>query len=348
MNTKKPKTFTPLYQHLFEHYRDAIIEQKLNPGQQIHSIHEIQQIHNVSRETAKLVLKMLARQGLIIQKPGKGSFVVDHRPTKALWGVIVPFYSIQYENLIEKISAHAARIGRTVRHFVDYNDWKRETRLVGTLLTEGYEAIIIVPTSDESYTAEFYRHLSPQGTYITLVDHTMAGSFFSYIIQSYDLGVERAVQYLLEKTDRTHTFVRNELWSGRNMVQELMEARFCQSIRSSSPRPDPLVADRVSQIDEEYITANDIGGIFCCDDTDALRIAGRLIRQGIAVGSDIHLVSYGNTDIAAFFTPAITSVDPHNDEMAERVSRIIENHIQGEDTSLCQYIVQPELIVRET
>jgi DNA-binding LacI/PurR family transcriptional regulator len=60
------------------------------------------------------------------------------------------------------------------------------------------------------------------------------------------------------------------------------------------------------------------------------------------------LVSYGNTDLARFFTPAITSVDPHNSEMAQKISDIIKDRLEGKNTEFCQFVVQPELIVRET
>ena len=44
----------------------------------------------------------------------------------------------------------------------------------------------------------------------------------------------------------------------------------------------------------------------------------------MAVPDEVNVVGYGNTHLSRYFTPAITSIDPHNDEMA---------------AVLCQYLV---------
>jgi DNA-binding LacI/PurR family transcriptional regulator len=342
------KSFIPVYQRLFQEYRDAIITRKLLPGDRIDSINQIMRLHGVSRETAKLVLHKLAGEGYIVQHLGKGSFVADLGPRKRIWGVILPFYSAQYEHLVYELSRQAWLMGRQLRHFVDYHNWEEEVRLVGKLVNERYEGIIVVPTLDESRTAEFYRGLSSRETNITLVDHTMAGSYFGYVVQSYDLGVQRGTRYLLENTSRCIAFVRNELWAGRNMVQELMEGTFVHAMSEMRPEAMPHLIDRSSRIDAAFVRDYGIDGIFCCDDSDAIRVIGRLRDSGVRVPEEVRLVSYGNTHLARFFTPRITSLDPHNQQMAEKIAQILKKRIEGESTHFCQYVVQPELAVRDT
>ena len=43
---------------------------------------------------------------------------------------------------------------------------------------------------------------------VSFTDRTMAVSYFTDVIQSYDLGVKRAVQYLLQKSPGTLTFLK--------------------------------------------------------------------------------------------------------------------------------------------
>lgn len=341
--------FVPLYQQLADEYKQAITMRRLKPGDRIDSINDIISKHQVSRETAKLVLKILAREGFIVQHAGKGSFVANLRPMKKLWGVILPFFSNQYQDLLYELSQQAWAAGRQLHSFVDYNNWEEEIRLVGQLINDRYEAIVIVPTLDESKTAAFYKRLSSRESHVVLIDHTMAGSSFSYVIQSYDLGVRRAVAHLLERSrDGKLVFVHNEITLGRNLVQEMMEETFKAALDDAGIAERALVVDRAGRIDAAFVKANDIRGVFSCDDTDAIRIIGKLKEQEIIVGRDFALVSYGNTELARYFTPAITSVDPHNSEMAGCVAGILKSKINEEDTSFCQYIVQPELLVRET
>ena len=212
MKMNQNTTFIPIYQKLFDFYKKAILTQQSLPGSKIDSINDIREKFSVSRETAKLVLKKLANEGLIIQKAGKGSFVADLGPKKPVWGVVVPFFSAQTEKLLYHLDFEATKAGRRLEHYVDYNNWKEEIRLVGTMINQRYEAVIVVPTLDESKTADFYRRLVSSGTVVTLLDHTMAGSYFTYVIQSYDLGVKRAAHYLLENCDGTLAFVKNDIW----------------------------------------------------------------------------------------------------------------------------------------
>jgi DNA-binding GntR family transcriptional regulator len=125
MDDKSP-LFVPIYKKLFDQYRDDIRSYRLQPGHRVHSITEMQGLHGVARETAKRVLNMLAEEGYIIQRRGKGSFVSDLRPKQKIWGLVFPFHSIQYENLIAEVSRQAETHGRHFSSFCDYNNYEEE------------------------------------------------------------------------------------------------------------------------------------------------------------------------------------------------------------------------------
>ena len=344
----KESSFIPLYKKLYEQYKNAILTQQYPPGKQIDSINQIQQRFSVSRETAKIVLRMLADEGLIVQKAGKGSFISDLGPRKAIWGVIVPFFSAKIEKVISELNRAAIKKNRSLDHYVSHNSWKEEIRLVGIMINQRYEAVIVMPTFDETKTADFYRHLVSGGTVVTLLDHTMTGSYFTYAIQSYDLGVNRAFHYLCEKSKGNFAFVKNDIWAGRNMVLEFMEATFKNFVELQSPKRQAIVLDNVHEMDTTFLIQNNIGGIFCCDDMDAVRVVGKLKEWGYSLPADIALISYGNTDLARYFTPQITSIDSHCEEMVAKTIDIIHAHLNGEDVRYSQYVVQPELIIRQT
>ncbi|MBN2008838.1 GntR family transcriptional regulator [candidate division KSB1 bacterium] len=346
MNDKEP--FVPIYQKLFDYYRNAIITQQFRVGDRIPSINEMMRQHGIARETAKAALKLLADNGLIVQKPGKGSFVTNFGPLKKVWAIVVPFFSAHIEELIFLLRLEAAKSGRELEHYVDYNNWQEEIRLVGQLINQQYEAVIVIPTFDETETASFYTRLKSGGTVVSLIDRTMAGSYFTYVIQSYDLGVKRGVQYLLERTNGALAFVKNNIWLNRNMVQELMRETFQGFIAEDKNRHQSIIIDNVRQITRELIEQQNISGFFCCDDTDAIRVVGRLKEWGYAIPEQISIVSYGNTDLARYFSPAITSIHPHSVEMVHTTATIIRQKLDGKDVSFSQYVLQPEIIVRET
>jgi len=347
-NRDADSKFIPIYQKLYEQYRSGILSQQYLPGSKIDSINDMQRMHNISRETAKHVLRLLSENDLIIQKPGKGSFVCDLGPQKQIWGVIVPYFSALVDQLIYYLRREAARLDRTLSHFVDYNNWQEEVRLVGTLINERYEAVIVVPTFDETKTAAFYKRLHCGGSVVTLMNHTMTGSSFPYVIQSYDLGVKRAVQYLLTRCERNLAFIKNNVWLGPNMVQDVLEENFRSFIEKESADRRSYVVDDVKSITKDWIDQEKVEGIFCFDDSDAVSIIGRLKSWGYAIPQGMAVVSYGNTDLSRYFTPAITSINPHVEKMARILAQIIHENQKGGDVSLYQYVIQPDLVIRDT
>ncbi len=340
-------SYEPIHQKLFDEYREAIVAKTLMPGARIHSLSEIQKKHRVSRETAKLVLRRLKAQGYIVQRRGKGSFVAGVDKRRKAWLVVLPFYSAQYEELLQQLARKAAEAGRELSHILDHNRWDEEIRVVGSAIREGYEAVIVIPTLDEARTAPFYARLSPGETFVALIDHTLTGSYFPYVIQSYDLGIQRGMQHLIDLGCRRIALVKNSLWSRDNRLQNLIEETFGE-IAAGLGSKDALVFEGPSNFSREQIDSRRIDGIFCLDDADAIRLIGRLRAEGIRFPEDIRLVSYGNTELARYFTPAITSVDPHNEAMALQAAEILARHLRGEDTKLLQFVVQPDIVVRTT
>ena len=63
----------------------------------------------------------------------------------------------------------------------------------------------------------------------------------------------------------------------------------------------------------------------------------------VPVPEKVNVVSFGNTDIAKYFTPAITSIDVHYDTMIHAAIDIIENTSAPQ-----QVVVDVELIERGT
>jgi DNA-binding LacI/PurR family transcriptional regulator len=343
-----PKSVVPIYEQLVGRYKEDILTHRLQPGDRVDSISRIQKKHGVARETAKRVLNILEQEGFVVQGRGKGSFVADLRPVQKVWGVVIPFFSVQYEDLLSRLTRLAAPTGRELRRFYDYNNWEEEIRLVSMMQGERYEAIIVIPTLDESRTWDFYARCSPKGSVVVLFDHTMTYRDFTFVVQSYDLGVVRAMEYLLDRRPGSVAFVKNEGWSGRNMVLELMVETYRMVLRGKRPEAEPTIIDRASQVDVDSLRTAGITGIFCCDDVSAIQVIGRLREQGVAIPEEIRLVSYGNTDLARFFTPALTSVDPHNEEMASHLIEILASEAGETAGQIRQYVVQPELVIRET
>lgn len=339
-------SFIPIYQKLKEYYKEKVISQAYPPGQKIDSINQIMIKHKVSRETAKLVLKQLLDEGLIVMRQGKGSFVVHHQETKNIWGMIIPFYSSNMEQLIYHLDIEAQRRGKQFTYFLGYNNPEEEKRLVSKMILEGHEAIIVVPNYNEAQTAEFYRNLIQGNTQVILTDYTMSGSYFKYVVQSYDLGVKRALSYLAENHSENLLFMKNETWKGRNLLIELMEQTFSTLIAKDYPDKKVKVLSQMNELSRSFIKEHKIRGVLCCSDVDAIKVLGRLKKWNITVPDEVKLVNYGNTELTRLFEPEISVVDCLYEDMAAQTASLIDNRkVSGPYE---QHIIQPKLIIRGT
>ena len=127
-----------------------------------------------------------------------------------------------------------------------------------------------------------------------------------------------------------------------------MESTYRRILETERPEYEPVIVNSPLQVTKALILEKKIDGFMCCDDAEAIRVAGRLRSEGIAVPGDIAIVGYGNSDLARYVTPGITSVDCHAQEMAQKMFEILSAGLSGQDIRLSQYVIQPELVIRET
>ncbi|MDF1571087.1 MAG: substrate-binding domain-containing protein [Bacteroidales bacterium] len=335
----------PLYKKITAYYSRRIYQQDYPPGGPIDSIHKIMERHLVSRETAKLVHKKLVDKGLVVAVQGKGTFVNIRPVREKIWGVVVPFFSSNIEQLIALLSEAASSAHCKLKYFLHYNNPDEEIRITSEMILAGYEAIIVVPNYDESRTADYYRRIVTGRSKLVLADNTMAGSYFNYVIQSYDLGVKRAFDYLVSQQDGNFLLMGTETWKGQHLVFELMENTLRMLIQEKVPERKLFVRNDVQQIEQGYIRSNRIGCILSLQDIEAVKILGRLRHWEFKIPQEISLVSYGNTELTEFFQPAITVIDCNYRKMAESIAA----HITGTAIEKNrQIVISPEIIVRAT
>lgn len=335
----------PLYKRITDYYSRRIYQQEFAPGAPIDSIHKIMDRHLVSRETAKLVHKNLVDKGLVVAVQGKGTFVNVQHVRENAWGVVVPFLSSNIEHLIALLCEAARGAHCNLKYFLHYNNPEEEMRITSEMILAGYEAIIVVPNYDESRTADYYRRIVTGNSKLILADNTMAGSYFNYVIQSYDLGVKRAFDYLVSRQDGNFLLLGTETWKGQHLVVELIENTLRMLIQENVPGRRLHVRNDVQQIEPGYIRDNQIGCILSLQDIEAVKILGRIRHWGMKIPGDISLVSYGNTELTEFFRPAITVIDCNYRKMAEGIAAQISGKV---DREIRQMVISPEIVTRST
>lgn len=246
--------------------------------------------------------------------------------------------------LISNIYSEAKLRGKELSYYLHYNNPNEEIRVLGELIQKGYEAVIVVPNYDESYTSEFYRRVFAGNTNIILADNTMAGSYFNYVVQSYDLGVKRAFDYLIKQGEGNFLLINDDRWHGSNLVFELIERTLNTFIQIYSPNSELFVISHMDDLNEDFIKRGGITKVLSIKDSNTIIFIGRLKQWGLYCSDRISIVSYGNTELTKYFSPAITAIDCNYGQMAQEIANLIEDDVSENR----QFIIQPKLIIRET
>lgn len=89
-------------------------------------------------------------------------------------------------------------------------------------------------------------------------------------------------------------------------------------------------------------------GVFALTDSAAIGALRALAESGLRVPADVQVVGFDNLDACRFTVPALTTVEPNNDEMAEAIcSLLLERIDRADDATLPARIVMPEARIVE-
>jgi LacI family transcriptional regulator len=88
--------------------------------------------------------------------------------------------------------------------------------------------------------------------------------------------------------------------------------------------------------------------IFAGSDMQAMGVIRAAQQLGLAVPSDLSVVGYDNLPVAAWFGPALTTVDQHVPVMAGTAARMLLDLARGAEVPMTRIDLVTELIVRES
>jgi GntR family transcriptional regulator len=75
-----PRAGTPLYAQLVQQVRRAVVQGVLGPGDQLPTAREVVKALAINPNTVLKAYTMLEQEGLVVSRPGLGTFVADTAP----------------------------------------------------------------------------------------------------------------------------------------------------------------------------------------------------------------------------------------------------------------------------
>jgi len=107
--------------------------------------------------------------------------------------------------------------------------------------------------------------------------------------------------------------------------------------------PEPIAEELVDRI----VVRGKVDALIVENDYWAARLLNVMKQRGVRVPDDVALVGYNNLDLGGFTDPALTTIEEHNDRIAEGLLRLLQRQLTGERSGE-QLLIAPELVVRES
>ncbi|MDR2901250.1 MAG: GntR family transcriptional regulator [Treponema sp.] len=243
----------PLYKHIYNQILEDITTGKLSPGDRTPSEKELCETFGVSRITSKKALEMLADQGIIIRRPGMGSFVAegdaqeDVSSARTIGFLISDFNDTFGTRLIYSVEEACSALGYHMILKRTRESQDEEKKALRSLIDENVAGILMIPVHGEYYNGEILKQMLHKRPFV-FVDRKMPGlpvptvstdtitASVTAVKQLLDLGhrniafFSRSVQHTSTIEDRRYGFIKAFSDYGLPFTQDC----FCPPLVSSN------------------------------------------------------------------------------------------------------------------
>ena len=346
MSATSPQ-FVPKYWNLVEHFRGRIGSGELKPGDRLPSYTEMRVQYGVSRPVTERVHGILERDGLILREAGRGIFVREPREIPLVIGFVGPMdnphpYWVQ---VLEGVHSVAARTGIQVLLLTESStvDWAR------------IDGLILCQLNPSAWLDRL-----PHG--LPCVVLLSPETSFSSVAADDRRATYDATNYLITQGHRHIGF----LTSGIGPLTALRIAGYRAALKEAEIEFDPRWLHILPRTESRRFTeagrkimaewlAQDWPNLGCTalltqNDDTAMGVIQALRAAHIRVPEDVSVVGFDGTEISAFFTPPLTTLEVPLREISQLGTEMLLRHIaarnQGAETPAESLLVATKLVVR--
>ena len=226
----------PMYRQIFDDLIRGISDGKYPSGSRLPSEKELADLYSVSRITSKKALEMLADRGIIMRKPGKGSFVIDSSrqnleqqglnydwfadsepadgnalqditEPRQLYGVIMDMFDPTFGcELLQGIEYECRRRRTDLMLRFTYGSGEEERKAISEMRSRGAQGILLMCSQNETYNEDILK-LCVEKYPLVLFDRDMKGLPVPAVTtDNYNASCE-LTEYLINKGHKKICFI---------------------------------------------------------------------------------------------------------------------------------------------
>jgi len=346
-------SFEPLYYQLKNILKSYIVEGKYKAGESFPSEWQLAQECSISRMTARRALSELVREGLLVRKHGKGTFVTSttkiKKITRSIGFGIFDFgyitqpvtsqliagigYKIKKGNYIFQFAITDERLKNSGSYYKNMVDKKQ---LDGLILWD-----ICIKNQE-------ILRLKENKFPLVLIDRKISGIALDYVGPDNTQGIFMAMEHLIKIGHKRIGLCLGDIenYSDGEKLRGYQAALNKYGINYD----ERLVRARSGK--NAYIVAEELLGlknsptaIVAHMDQDVLEIMQAIRNRGLTVPNDIAVVGFGGYLGYVFQEISLTSVKVPMNEIGTAAARRLIELIDKPDIRPREIVFKPELII---
>ncbi|WP_448522497.1 substrate-binding domain-containing protein [Pseudothermotoga sp.] len=343
----------PKYRLIEQFLLSQIKSGKYGPGTRLPTEQELMEKFGASRETVRKALDRLVVRGIIVRKPGVGSFVNSDRANHLVGIIVQQITSYIFPYVVFGAEDYLFRNGYKLLLGNASEDPSREKQIIEEWVESGVTGLIVDPvySATRRSNRDYMKSLVKQGIKVVLVHSDWNIDGASCVILDDAYGGTKAAEVfhqhghkrvaVLYKSIHLPSFIR-----AMSFIQRARELGFEKIYEKSfnvsefTGVPMQMAYELLTMPKQLRPTA-----VFCYNDATALQLQLVAKRLGMSVPEDLSVIGFDDAPIGDFRDVLTTFAHP-KEEVGRKAAEILLQMLSGGEAEKC--VLQPEFIERSS
>lgn len=344
---------TPKYRLIEQFLLSEIKSGKYTVGGKLPTEKELMEKFNASRETVRKAFDRLAVRGIIVRKPGVGTFINSERSNHLVGIIVQQITSYIFPYVVFGAEDYLFRNGYKMLLGNASEDPSRERQIIEEWIESGVCGLIVDPVysatkrSNRDYIKSLVKlgvkvvvvhtNWNIEGTSCVILDDAYGGIKAAEIFHQF--GHKKvAVLYKsihLPSLVRAMSFIQRARELG---FEKIYEKSF--NVSEFTGAPMQIAHELLTMPKQLRPTA-----VFCYNDATALQLQLVAKRLGMSIPEDLSVIGFDDAPIGDFRDILSTFAHP-KEEVGRKAAELLLSMLDGGQTERC--IFQPEFIERNS
>ncbi len=351
----------PMHRVIYDTMRGAIQRGEYNSGDRLPSEIELCKQFEASRITVAKAIHSLQHDGLVVRRPGSGTYVLLGTATTSYqFGLLIP--ELGSTEIFEPICQGIMRSPQAKSHSLIWghtsqqNTSKEEGALAlcRQFIEQKVAGVFFAPlefVADDSINHELVAELRQAGIPIVLLDRCYCVYPMRSNLDRVGIDNHRAsfvvTQHLWKRGARRIVFVARQR-SASTMIDRVSGYHFALAECGSQYAPRALYGDVEDVEFVRQVLEEQPDGVVCGNDRTAAHLMRSLIAMGVRLPEQIRMVSFDDVSYAKFLPVPLTTIHQNCPQIGEAAMELMLDRIQHPNRPGVDLLVPFELVVRES